>query len=296
MLCLSTTQEEADTKVFLCAKHAALQGSESICIETVDTDIVVYALFFNDKIPVRMYINFTVSSRRRIIDIDSIADELGLACCSALPALHSFTGNDYTSAFYGCGKSKAFKLVKSDESFQETFSKFGDTFDFNADLFENIECFVSRLYGSKANNVNEARYNKFCSSKKKIPEPQKLPPTRDALLQHCKRVSYVTAIIKSSLENSPTIPDPEGYGWKLEDGKMIVDWILLPMAPADVLIQISCNCKKTRCRTQACECKSHGLQCTDLCGCVSCNNDHEDSSSESEDEDDQDESSEDEID
>ena len=69
MQALASTQEEADTKVFLCANHAAQQGSTTACIETVDSDIVIYALYFNDKIPLHMYVNYIVSSKRRIIDI-----------------------------------------------------------------------------------------------------------------------------------------------------------------------------------------------------------------------------------
>ena len=88
---MHTTQEEADTKVFLCAQHAFQHfNSSSVSIETVDSDIVIYALFFHDKIPLRMYINYTVSSRRRIIDVENIATVLGTGCCSALPALHAF--------------------------------------------------------------------------------------------------------------------------------------------------------------------------------------------------------------
>ena len=39
------------------------------------------------------------------------------------------------------------------------------------------------------------------------------------------------------------------------------------MAPDSVLEMISCNCSKSKCRTQACVCKAHGLSYTDLCGC-----------------------------
>ena len=36
-----------------------------------------------------------------------------------------------------------------------------------------------------------------------------------------------------------------------------------------VLQLISCNCKKSKCIAGACNCRSHGLPCTDLCGCPS---------------------------
>ena len=59
----------------------------------------------------------------------------------------------------------------------------------------------------------------------------------------------------------------------MENGVLSIDWMLLPVAPADVLDLISCNCSRSMCRTQACVCRSHGLECTDLCGCGdSCEN------------------------
>ena len=38
---ISSDQEEADTKMFLCAKYCVLLGASSICLGTVDTDILV---------------------------------------------------------------------------------------------------------------------------------------------------------------------------------------------------------------------------------------------------------------
>ena len=43
---LSSNQEEADTKVFLCTKHAESFGFQSVVIVTVDTDIAVYSIYF----------------------------------------------------------------------------------------------------------------------------------------------------------------------------------------------------------------------------------------------------------
>ena len=79
--------------------------------------------------------------------------------CLALPALHAFTGNDYTSAFYGTGKGKAFKIIQESEEFQECFAKFGDSFTFDAALFPTINKFVFKLYGmTSCTTTDEARY------------------------------------------------------------------------------------------------------------------------------------------
>ena len=136
---LANNQEEADTKVFLCAQHANIHHtSESICIETVDSDIAIYALYFENKITSRIFINFITSSRRRIIDITDVALEIGEECCRALPALHAFTGNDYTSAFFGIGKTKAFKVLRESPEFKRTFADFGENFVFNSTFYTSL--------------------------------------------------------------------------------------------------------------------------------------------------------------
>ena len=57
--------------------------------------------------------------------------------------------------------------------------------------------------------------------KKKTTEPQQLPPTADALLCHCKRVSYATAIIKQSLISNPVIPSlGKEFGWSIENDSL----------------------------------------------------------------------------
>ena len=53
---LATDQEEADTKVFLCCFHASSHGFSSVCILTVDSDIPIYALYFEDKIDVHIFV------------------------------------------------------------------------------------------------------------------------------------------------------------------------------------------------------------------------------------------------
>ena len=164
---LASSQEEADTKVFLCAKHASDSGSNTVCIETVDSDIPLYALYFQEKLGgISLLVNYIVNKRRRIININNIVSELGIDYCRAIPALHAFTGNDYTSAFYGIGKAKAFKILRDSEDFQTTFASFGNSYGFDANLFESIELFVCAMYGVKCSNTNEPRYKKLCSSRK----------------------------------------------------------------------------------------------------------------------------------
>ena len=261
---LSSNQEEANTKVFLCAKYAESFGFQSVAIVTVDADIAVYSIYFQQFLEVQLFVKIGNGKDKRLLQIANISSELGKNLCAALPAFHCFTGNDYTSAFYGIGKTRAFKAIQRNEDFINLFKLFGDTFLFNSELFPMVEKFVCKLYVVKTKNVNEGRYIKFYG-KKKTPEPQQLPPIADALLCHCKRVSYATAMIKQYLISNPVIPSlGKEFGWSVENGSLEIQWMLLPPAPSNVLNLINYSCKKG-CKANACTCNLNGLQRTELC-------------------------------
>ena len=44
---MTSDQEEADTKMFLCAKYCALFDASSVCIHTVDTDVLVLSFYYS---------------------------------------------------------------------------------------------------------------------------------------------------------------------------------------------------------------------------------------------------------
>ena len=80
-------------------------------------------------------------------------------------------------------------------------------------------------------STTEARYKKFCR-KKKLPEPQQLPPKRNSQLCQLKRVNYVTAAIKKSLISCPAVPSPcEDFGWIIKDGLLQIQWMLRKPVP-----------------------------------------------------------------
>ena len=64
MLCnrLSSEQEEADTKVFLCAKFAFDIGFERVNIVTVDTDVVILGIYFQSMLNRKIYLQYGTSS------------------------------------------------------------------------------------------------------------------------------------------------------------------------------------------------------------------------------------------
>ena len=68
---LESNQEEADTKVFLCASFAAELGYQKGRIVTVDSDIGILTLYYQQKIDVDLLLEIGTGANLKIIDIYS---------------------------------------------------------------------------------------------------------------------------------------------------------------------------------------------------------------------------------
>lgn len=118
--------------------------------------------------------------------------------------------------------------------------------------------------------MNELRYTLFCSHKGNI-ESHQLPSCKDSLAKHLQRANFQAAICKRCLQTHPQTPNPVGKGWKLEDGRLVIDWMDGPAAPQAVLDLLSCKCSRS-CKLPSCECLMYGLKCTDMCRLMDCAN------------------------
>ena len=132
---LASNQDEADAKVFLCSPHAGDLGQQNVCSITVDSDIAMYSLYFESILSVIQYLRIGSGNRTRVLDTSKIESEIGLDCCTTLPALHIFTGSDYTSTFHSMGSVKPFKAMKSSAEYLSAFKVFGNSFTFKTNLF-----------------------------------------------------------------------------------------------------------------------------------------------------------------
>ena len=93
------TREEADTHMFLHAKHAAIGGSKSINIVSSDTDVVVIVVAALGDLNVdHIWMTFGKGKALRWIQIHDIVRSLSPRS-EALPFFHAFTGCDTVSAF-----------------------------------------------------------------------------------------------------------------------------------------------------------------------------------------------------
>lgn len=209
-------------------------------------------------------------SKMKIFDIknNQIQENKALA----LPGFHAMSGCDTTSSFYGLGKSKCYKTMESDEKFIDAFTLLGEHESISSTVAEVLEEYVCKLYGFKEEvSINEVRYKMF-TSKKKIPDPQKLPPTLDALLLHLSRVNYQVYEWKRALDTTYCLLNPYENGWAMKDNLMVIKWINNLPAPQSILEFVSCSCKKNECSSGTCKCFSVNLQCTSSCNCNQCKN------------------------
>ena len=115
---LSSSQEEADTRMLLHAQYAESHGATNITIVSDDTDVLVLALAAGDKLDCQMYVMRGTAQNRRVIDVNHLRRAIGPKICLALRGIHAFTGCDFTSAFSGQGKVKPFKLMRKEKRYQ----------------------------------------------------------------------------------------------------------------------------------------------------------------------------------
>ena len=76
-------QEEADTKIFLCAQFASTLGFQSVKIITVDSDVAILALYFASKIKAHIYLE--MGTRAKVVVYDIRSHTLEHDICVVLP-------------------------------------------------------------------------------------------------------------------------------------------------------------------------------------------------------------------
>ena len=92
------SQEEADTRVFFHASDAVNKGYRKLSVRTVDTDIVILAIFMFNEIKLEeLWLAFGTGSNFRYIPIHEVVVSMDPRVCTTLPMFHAFTGCDTVS-------------------------------------------------------------------------------------------------------------------------------------------------------------------------------------------------------
>ena len=250
--------------------HSTMQASSSqvtssVIIRSPDTNVFVVVVGLSGVMNGRVLFHTGRGNLTRTIDVTAVHNHYGKDVSEALIGLHSFTGCDSVSAFYGKVKTKALK------SMLDTFKSLGQSFDVSPQLSKGLEQFVCSLYSGKQgmDDVNWLRYNMFRMDCK---FESSLPPNQDSLLLHIRRANYQAAIHRRSLQQFIGEGNLTEHGWVMENGKLVIKWSTLPRAPNHLTAAIMCKCRKGKCHTRQCECVKNKITCTDLCKCIECSN------------------------
>ncbi len=207
--------EEADTRlIFHLANVFETCPDRTVSVRSNDTDVLVLLLYHVAKLRpetvVWMDAGLSGNNTRRSINITSILQKIDTTVIEALPALHAFTGSDYTSSFMNKGKIKPFDLVRKSSTYSKTFAQLGETDTISEDGMSSIEAFVCALYGRpKMTKVDDVRYALFEQSyapsdntdplqKIKGINPSSMPPCYKVL----QKKDYESQLGGSMLERS----------------------------------------------------------------------------------------------
>jgi len=258
--------EEADGRLMLHAKHAVDCGHTKVLIRTVDSDVVIIAVYaFSHMGNIeQLWIDFGVGKARRHIAVHSVVNGLPCYIVDNIPFFHAFTGCDTVSTFYGIGKKTAWKVWMTYRNIDKVFGSFMAYDEINDDMFKTLQRFVVLMYDRTcpASTVNECRRLLFTKKSRTI---ENIPPTADALMQHTKRAIFQAHVWMECLQKCVTDYFPADYGWKVVDGGQYQPlWITQPDVSSFCSELVSCSCK-VRCKN--CKCVRSKLACTRLCGC-----------------------------
>uniref|UniRef100_UPI00358E0809 uncharacterized protein n=1 Tax=Myxine glutinosa TaxID=7769 RepID=UPI00358E0809 len=260
--------EEADTCMMLHAAAAMKSGHRRVLIRTVDTDVVVLAVWMAqelNEVVDELWLAFGTGKNFCYIAAHELSATLGPDKAKALPIFHAITGCDTVSSFAGRGKKTAWAVW---ETFPEVTNAFLDLAsapsEISEDTLATLERYVVLLYDRTCtcSEVNLARKKLFAKKSRSI---EAIPPTQAALVQHVKRATYQGGHCWGQSLVPHYLPSPCDWGWVDNDGQFDPLWTTLPEAAKSCYELICCGCENGC--SGRCKCKKAALKCTALCAC-----------------------------
>ncbi|XP_044174163.1 uncharacterized protein LOC122957784 [Acropora millepora] len=169
---LSLDHEEADTRIVLHARDAAVRGYRQVNVLCRDTNVLVLLLAHRQDLCQEIWMFSGTSRTKRYIPVHKIS--LPEEKRKSLLAFHTITGCDTTSQFAGIGKQSALKIFDSSSKLIEHL---GEHCPPEETVLADAEAFVCQLYnhGTDGVDINEERAAAFCKVKKNL---DSLPPTK----------------------------------------------------------------------------------------------------------------------
>ena len=183
------SHEPANSRI-LHVSYAAQHGHHHILIRTVDTDVVVLAVFSINHLPAEceLWLTFGTGKTFRYLAAHQIAASLGPEMLCALPMFHALTGCYIVSSFAGHGQKTAWSTWKSLPELTDALLMLADGPKvIPDDAMNRIERFVILLFDRTRSCT---KVDHATSSFHEQNSVKQIPPTRAALEEHVKRAVY----------------------------------------------------------------------------------------------------------
>ena len=262
----TTLHAEGDADLLIV--QTAIQSAQSVATVLIgdDTDLLVLLCYHADVTANELFFKPEPKQRsntRRIWNIKKTKSVLGPDVCANILFVHAVLGCDTTSRVHGIGKGAALAKVRTDMQFRDQATVFNRPDATKDEVIAAGEKSLLCLYKSRSDEcLDSLRYSKFCqkvATGATFVQPESLPPTSAAAAYHSQRVYFQVQQWKGALL------EPEDWGWRLTDGKLLPIPTDLPPAHESLLEVVRCNCS-AGCSTQRCTCRKHGLDCSTACG------------------------------
>ena len=209
-------------------------------------------------------------SGQDVIPIHELQESLGQEICQTILFAHAISDCDTTSAMFGLGKLKAFKILQQTPGWRTQVSIFGDLVAPHSEIGKIGEQFVINLYAGKTklDNLDELRHHQFISPK--YMPLERMAPTSLANYFHCLRVHHQVSI----WPHLKTVLPME------DNGFIVVGSTVSPLisdkapAPSELLQDVQCSCQSTSIKLcSSCMCSKYQIPCSIHCKCGGlCNN------------------------
>ena len=265
------SHEEADTRIFVHARQAAVEGYTTLMIKANYTDVVVIAIHampFSagtwlrenvDCLRTREFIMMDpcpwdcLANRTREDPRDAICPCIhGMRCCVCVPRQEKEVG-----------LANLERLHRSIRHFYQTKQA---TYSCGWGWYEQTGAVCSGHVwrSSEETCVNDARLDLFARKQRSF---DAIPPTHAALKENVKQAAYQAGWVWSqAIISQPEVQSPSDFGWKKCGDRWKIVWTTMPPIATGCQELTKCQCQKLC--SGRCSCFRCGLSCTTLCSCV----------------------------
>ena len=265
---------EADYRLVQFLYRLVAEGYTRVLVRTGDTDVIIIVTGHMKRLleqnpSCQVTALFCSPTSVDYIDINKIANWVGLQYCMGFMLLYTFTGCDSTPSFSYHGKTKWLDFYLSDDECKGTFELLcRNPQSLNLDNLSRMVRFILKDYGvssSAESDLLSARFEVL--SRVTTKTFRCLPPSPGSCFVQMRKALYVAGLVwAKALELQIDYPAMEKWGWKKENDSVVPIWTVCLIPSPTLFKDCFRKCSK-KCSCKACSCIKLGLKCLPDCGC-----------------------------